>query len=300
MIGYITFYKPDLKFRDYDRYREYYCGLCRTIGRRHRSAGRLSLGYDMTFLSVLLDSIYDSETGRTTFRCGLHPFRKRIARDNLWIDYAADMNVYMAWIKCLDDWNDEKKWTRGLYALILSRRAAKIEKRYPDKTAAVKSAIAELHRLEQENSRDFEAAAGCFGRAVEAIFRFGGIWEDVLGRIGFYIGKYIYLLDAYEDLEEDLEKNRYNPFRDLCREPDFQEKVRDMLLMMVSRAAEEFELLPVEENTELLENILYAGAWHRFLEIAGKKNLQKQGQIEQEGTVEVLPEQASSAGKESK
>ena len=150
MIGYITVYQPDMKFRDYYRYREYYCGLCRTLGRRRGQTARITLGYDMTFLAVLLDGVYDSATESKEFRCPAHPLGKRKALNNVFVDYAADMNLYMAWLKCLDDWCDDRNLLRGAYARFLSRRIRRIEEEYRDKTEVINAALEDLNRLEQE------------------------------------------------------------------------------------------------------------------------------------------------------
>ena len=271
MIGYIKTYQLDLKFREYYRYREYYCGLCRSLGRNHGQRSRIMLGYDMTFLAILLDGVYDSETEKNRFRCMLHPFSRRHSLSNAFIDYAADMDLYMAYLKCLDDWHDDRNLFRGISAFFLRGTAKRIEASYPEKSLAVREALEELHRFEEERSMDFEGAAGCVGRALAEMFRFGGLWDDRLAAMGFYLGKYIYLLDAYEDLEEDIRKNRYNPFLELSRENDFHERVRGILKMMISRSAEEFEMLPVDENMALLRNIIYAGAWNSFQQIVRKK-----------------------------
>ena len=271
MIGYITIYKPDIKYKDYDRYREYYCGLCKALGRQWGQSARISLGYDMTFLAVLLDGVYDSKTKTQEFRCPIHPFGKKKALTNAFLDYAADMNVYMARLKCLDDWKDDRKLSRGLYGWLLSRRARRIEQKYKEKTEKIRQALEELNRFENEQSSDFEGAAGCFGRAVAELFRFGGLWDDQLAKTGYYLGKYVYLLDAYEDLEKDLEKKCYNPFRELSAEDNFPQQVREILMTMISKSAEEFELLPIDENMDILRNILYAGAWSRFEEIHREK-----------------------------
>ena len=277
MTGYITVYQPDMKFRDYYRYREYYCGLCKTIGKRYGQTARMSLGYDAAFLALLLDGVYDSTTESSEFRCPVHPMGKRKALNNVFIDYAADMNLYMAWLKCFDDWKDERNLGRGIYAWLLTHRIRQIEQKYKEKTDIIKKALDDLNALEEAQSSDFEVAAGCYGRVTAEVFRFGGLWDDLLAEMGFYLGKYIYLLDAYEDLERDLKKGCYNPFFEMSKEERFDDEVRKILMSMISKSAEEFELLPVDENMEILRNILYAGAWNRFEEIFRKKeqNLQK-------------------------
>ena len=236
----------------------------------------MSLGYDAAFLAVLLDGVYDSTTESSEFRCPVHPMGKRKALNNAFVDYAADMNLYMVWLKCIDDWQDDRNVGRGIYSWILTRRIRQIEQKYKEKTDNIKKALEDLNSLEKERSSDFEYAAGCYGRVTAEVFRFGGLWDDGLAEMGFYLGKYIYLLDAYEDLEKDLKKNRYNPFFEMSKEEDFHDQVRKILMSMISKSAEEFELLPVDENMEILRNILYAGAWNRFEEIFREKEQNRQ------------------------
>jgi hypothetical protein len=264
VFGYITIDQPDIRFRDYYRYREYYCGLCCTLKRKYGQTGRMSLGYDMTFLAVLLDGVYDSETRREEFRCIAHPFSKRYRLENSFTDYAADMNLYLTYLKCLDDWNDDRNLVRRLYSMILSRRIKKIEKKYPEKTASIRKHLDELSEFEKSGSSDFEGAAGCFGRVSAEVFSYGGIWNDHLARMGFFLGKFIYILDAFDDLEKDRSKGRYNPLDTLSREDDFPGKVKTILMSMISEAADEFETLPVDENMDILRNIIYAGVWKKF------------------------------------
>ena len=282
MIGYIKLYKPDLKFRDFYRYREYYCGLCRTLGKQSGQISRLSLGFDMTFLTILLDGVYDSPVDISEFRCPVHPVGRQRSRCSVFTEYAADMNLYLTCMKCRDDWKDDRNPVRGIYSVLLGRRVRKIEEKYRRKTDAIKKALEDLSRYERDQSSDFEGAAGCFGRVAEELFRYGGLWEEQLSRVGFYLGKYIYLLDAYEDLEEDLRKNRYNPLREMRTDPHFNEKIREILKMMISSAADEFELLPVDENMDILRNILYAGAWTSFEEIFDRKGTEKDEKIPDE------------------
>ena len=138
----------------------------------------------------------------------------------------------------------------------------------------------ELHkltRLEQENSRDLDLVSGCFGRVTAELFAFRrDHWQNTLRRMGFYLGKFVYLMDAYEDLEEDLKAGRYNPLVDLSRRPDFEERIRTILCMMIADCCREFEQLPCLEDAGLLRNILYGGGWNRYKKLQQKKTEQKE------------------------
>ena len=94
--------------------------------------------------------------------------------------------------------------------------------------------------------------------------------------MGFYLGKFIYLMDAYEDLEDDRKAGRYNPLVDLSRRPDFEEHIRTILCMMIADCCREFEQLPCLEDAGILRNILYGGVWNRYQKIQQKKTEQKE------------------------
>ena len=89
-------------------------------------------------------------------------------------------------------------------------------------------------------------------------------WEASLRKIGFYLGKFIYLMDAYEDIEKDLKEKNYNPFLNRYEEEDFQENCRMILTMMMAECSKEFEKLPIIQHVEILRNIIYSGVWCRF------------------------------------
>ena len=100
-------------------------------------------------------------------------------------------------------------------------------------------------------------------------------WAASLSRIGFFLGKFIYILDAYDDLEEDIKKNHYNPFKSICNEQGFDDRIKGMLQMMMAECSKEFEYLPILENAEILRNILYAGVWTVYYKTLKARREQK-------------------------
>ena len=82
MFGYVLINKEELKFKEYDVYKSYYCGLCQTLNNRSGRFAQLTLNYDMTFLQLLLTGLYEPETKIESFRCKLHPLKKYIKRTN--------------------------------------------------------------------------------------------------------------------------------------------------------------------------------------------------------------------------
>lgn len=265
MFGYIVMNKPEMKFKDFDVYRSFYCGLCRELRERYGIAGQLSLNYDMTFVILLLSGLYEPSVCKGTTRCIIHPVIKQPVRKNEITEYAADMNLLLTYYKCMDDWNDEQKVLSLAYARLLKRGSKKAGAFYRGKTIRIISLLKQLSVWEKAGETDIDKMAGCFGRIMEEIFAFRqDNWESPLRRMGFYLGKFIYLLDAYDDVEKDAETGNYNPFSEDYIMEGFEERVRQILMMMMAEACREFEKLPIIKYADILRNILYSGVWCRF------------------------------------
>ncbi|MDO5136160.1 MAG: DUF5685 family protein [Eubacteriales bacterium] len=277
MFGYVIINKPEMKFKDFEVYRSFYCGLCRILKERYGVSGQLTLTYDMTFVILLLSGLYEPRTKKGSIRCALHPMHKRTVRINDATEYGADMNLLLSYYKCLDNWNDERKWTSLGYGRLLEGKERKLGERYQEKAEKISALLEELSLLEKEGERDLDRMAGVFGRIMEEILAWKkDSWEGALRRMGFYLGKFIYLLDAYDDVEEDAKRGGYNPFGDGYRRDGFEEEVRQLLIMMLAEACREFEKLPIIKYQDILRNILYSGVWCRFEAVSKKRREERE------------------------
>ena len=265
MFGYVLINKPELKIREFEKYRSYYCGLCHALNDEYGPLGRLTLNYDMTFLVMLLSDLYDEEDKTEYARCMLHPAHKHCSRRNEITDYCADMCILLTYYKCADDWNDEKKLSKKIWAQNLRRKCRRIAEKYPEKAELVKNKLLLLAETEKEEATHIDKTARIFGELMAEIFAYrDDEWKNDLYKVGFYLGKYVYLLDAYEDIEEDIKSGSYNPFKGIYANEDFEKQVLNLLLMMIGECTDAFERLPLVENVEILRNILYSGVWVRF------------------------------------
>ena len=272
MFGYVVMNKPEIRFKDFDLYRSFYCGLCRELREKYGISGQITLTYDMTFVVVLLSALYEPPTQKGTTRCVIHPVCKQPVRKNATTEYGADMNVLLTYYKCMDDWEDEKKFAALGYGKILQRKNNRLSYRYPEKAEKIRKLLEELSQMEKAGETDIDKMSGCFGRIMEEIFAWKtDVWEDSLRRMGFYLGKFIYILDAYDDVEKDVKNGNYNPFAEKYIMKGFNEQVRQLLIMMMAQTCREFEKLPIIKYTDILRNILYSGVWCRFEAIARKR-----------------------------
>ena len=272
MFGYVTICEPELKVKDLKKYKGYYCGLCRELREEYGFMGQMTLTYDMTFAVILLTSLYESEQKMEMHRCKVHPVKQQMMIRSEMTSYAAAMNVLLAYYHMEDDWRDEKKTSSLVTMRLIRGEAERIVAEYPRQSRAIRKALKELAACEREQSTDIDRVSGCFGRLMAELFIYRkDVWEKPLRRMGFYMGKFIYLMDAFEDLPEDMEKGRYNPLREISGEEGYEERIKQILCMMIAESTAEFERLPCLIDVDILRNILYDGVWNRYNKIQRKK-----------------------------
>ncbi len=272
MFGYVIPNQQELKEEHQTEYRGWYCGLCQILKKEYGAAGQLSLNYDMTFLGLLLTSLYEPEIQERNYRCMVHPTAKKKIYSSAYLEYAADMNLLLVYYKCQDDWQDEKKILKAGYGLILKKNARKVIEKYPEKAACIQNCLERITEIEQSKTDNIEEAAGVFGELCACLFVYRqDEWEQYLQQLGFYLGKFIYLMDAWDDLEKDRKRKEYNPFLHV----NDSEKVYQILRMMMAETCKVFERLPIVENIEILRNILYSGVWCRYYQKQEKAKGQK-------------------------
>lgn len=291
MFGYVTIDKPEMKIRDYYQYKGYYCGLCHQLREVYGIRGQMTLTYDMTFVIILLSSLYEEEPVLETRRCMVHPVKKIPILRNIMTRYGADMNVLLTYYHFMDDWQDERSLP-GLAGIhLLNKKAREVEKRYPRQAAAFLRQLKALRTLEEHQSQDVDAAAGAFGRLMEELFvlKQDG-WEEKLRKMGFYLGKFIYIMDAFEDLPTDMEKGLYNPLKKLwggCagQKERYPQVCGQMLEMMIAECSSAFEQLPCLREADILRNILYSGVWVKYRKLMENRNRDTKGGFYDDGSI---------------
>ena len=272
MFGYVTAYKPELKMKDFYKYKAYYCGLCKVLREKHGFLGQLTLTYDMTFLVILLHSLYESDMNFEEHRCVVHPAKKQKMLYNEITEYAADMNIVLTYFHICHDWKDEKS-KAGLVGVRAFRKTyLEIEKKYPKKCRIIRSCLKKLQACEEQKEENIDITARYFGELMAELLTYRqDVWTKTLRRMGFYLGKFIYILDAYDDVEQDLERGSYNALISLYGEPDFDERCKEMMTYVLAECTSQFERLPCIEDADILRNILYVGVWEKY----DKKQLEK-------------------------
>lgn len=278
MFGYVRINKMDLTFREYEHYKAYYCGLCKYLKRNHTELSRMTINYDITFLIVLLSSIYQPSAQVFHEKCIVDPVKKKKHIINEITEYAASMNILLAYYKLEDDVNDEGDIKSRLVRRAYRKSFKTAYDKYPQKADFIKACLGELRSLEEDQSTSIDQTSNCFARLLEEIFDYkDDEYRDRLRKVGFNIGKYIYIMDAYEDLDQDLEKGRYNPFSSYEDDREgLKVKVDKLIGMTLARLEEAILNLDIKVNKSIIDNIIYSGVYLRYKGLINGADKKKQ------------------------
>ena len=178
MFGYITVDKPEMKVKDFYRYKAYYCGLCKSLQENYGLKGRVTLSYDVTFLVLVLTSLYEPKEEKSESRCPVHPIKKIPILQNEISRYGADMNLLLTYYHFEDDWKDEKKAGKRWYGDKLKKAYDEVEKAYPRQCKAITDSLQELDFIEQAPGANADQAINCSGKMLSELCVRGGFLEQ--------------------------------------------------------------------------------------------------------------------------
>ncbi len=273
MFGYVTVNRDRLTAEEWERYSAFYCGLCRTLRSRYGIGGGLTLSNDSTFLLILLSSLYEPEETGEKRRCPIHPMKARTyVQAGEVSDYVADMNLVLAYHTCEDHWLDDRKLPAAVEMRLIAEGYGRVRSLRPDKCAALKRSLDALAGLEKAHCEDADLAAARMGELLGEVFDWkpGDPWSEGLRAVGDGLGRFIYLMDACEDLASDRRKGHYNPLSSLGSRAEDPVFMRGILSTAIARCTDAFERLPLEQDLGILRNILYSGVWSRYAQITAK------------------------------
>lgn len=268
MFGYVLPLREELKVRDWERFHSVYCGLCHAMGRQYGPLSRFLLNYDFTFLALLLGTTRQE----TRCRCISGPCQGRWACNGCdALEIAADESVILAWWKLEDQVRDGKgvKQLGGRILSLLYRRAyRKAAKRRPDFDGRVCQAMDQLNELEKAQIPSLDRPADTFAGLLAAAAPESGdpVRERCMHQLLYHLGRWIYLIDAWDDLEEDLKSGGYNPFiarYSLTVKPGAEEAITAQAALTLTHSLNlawmAAQLLELGKDEALVENILCGG-----------------------------------------
>ena len=158
MFGCLIADQTKLSDAEKARYKGCYCGLCKVLKERHGLFGRVALTYDMTFLVLLLTSMLEPEEKSGMERCMAHPARKHYYWLSALTEYAADMNVALAYHNCRDDFLDDGSAVGFWESEALREAYGVVRGLYPRQCDTMERELTALAALERENRQEPDAA----------------------------------------------------------------------------------------------------------------------------------------------
>lgn len=274
MFGYIRAAKPEMKVKEFESYKAVYCSLCKELGKSYGFLSRFTLSYDFTFLALLNMSLKEGGCSVKRKRCVCNPLKKcNYCEETKDLKMPSAAAMIMIYYKIKDNVADEKGFKKlGAFCLLalFSRAHKKAMRSFPEVEEIVLEYITKQSKLEKEKCNSLDKAADPTAIALSKLFMLccaDEMQKRVLERLGYCMGRYIYLLDAACDLEQDIKKDSYNVLR-FTEFEDIKEykksRVEPQLYFCCNEAGKAFELLDIKKFKTILGNIIYLGLEETF------------------------------------
>ena len=260
MFGYVTLSAKNADKAMREEYRAYYCGLCHVLNKEYGAKGTSSLSFDMVFLEMLLSDLFDEKKTEGKEICKVRPLKPHRYITTESSLYAADMQMLLYYYSLLDNLQDENKDKSKIEKL--KQLAENLEEKYPRQANAIKKNLFAIQSEEKKDNRSPEQLSIFFGKLLGEVFvkdESSHFAED-LRALGCALGRFIYLIDGWDDRKSDKRKGNFNPYPDSMTDKEAEA----MLLNAAACASEAFERLPLDECVPILRNIIYSGIWTKF------------------------------------
>ncbi len=294
MFGYVKVFKPEMKICEYDCYRGVYCGLCKQLGKSFGQLSRLGLSYDLTFLSVLMLSLKDESVGFEQSRCIAKPFRKKLCfKGCKELEFCAACSMIISYYKLKDNFIDGsflKKLKLIFVYPFFALKHKKAKKLYKNVDDIFKTYISNQLKVEKGESYSIDAAAEPTAKALSqlcVLISPNEAQNQVLAHFGYLLGRYIYFMDALDDLEEDVKANTFNPFIQKFSADtkninlaEIKEYAKEAINLTLGQLAASYELIEIKNYKSILDNIIYLGFKAELKRVLEKNNRKEKSYAE--------------------
>ena len=283
----------ELKIKDYEEIKAYYCGLCRSLKYNFGNLPRLTINYDMSFLAIFLDSFNGKQNNYIRKPCILHPIKRRIfVVENSSLEYAAFLNFILSYHKLLDDVTDDNSIKSKVFSSLLKPYFKKVPKNFINIERNISLYLDKLYKMEKIGDiQNLDELSHPFGELTA--YSILAFWNDKkceenLYNLGYNLGKWIYIIDAYDDLENDLKSNKFNAIDATLNKNNMsyenlvelvEDRIDFVLTSYARECSETLRLLPVEKNYDILYNIFNFGMLEKMDHVFTKRRLENEGSL---------------------
>lgn len=281
MFGYIKPNKPEMKVKEFDTFKSVYCGLCKQLRRSYGPFASLTLSYDFTFMATVGLSMDEDCTGFTKCFCPGNPFKRKVCVcENETMRYCASAAMLMLYYKVKDNLHDAPFFKKIAPLMLLPFAALakrKAKKAYPTADRILADAIFKQSALEKEKTKSIDQAADPTANTLALLFEPFSDNENqkiILNRFGYLVGRFVYFMDALDDLEEDKKSGGYNPFLASAKESQLSAlypRAQQIINLTIAEIVRAYELLERKRYIPILDNIIYEGLTQELQTILSKK-----------------------------
>ncbi len=269
MFGYVRAYKPDMTFSQFDIYKGVYCSLCKKIGKNYGILARMTLSYDFAFFALVRMSVEENCSGFSKSRCSFNPMKKCLQcnLEDKDLEFSADVSMLMVYYKFLDNLQDSKGIERFLLKL-LSPYFNRIRKKALKRAKKADEILNNMHLSQLKAENDFYGIDEVCHPSADALGKLLALDKDEsLYRFGYLLGRWVYLIDAFDDMEKDKKEKAFNPFLFTERS---SESIVEALNLTQSEAITAFENIKVYKYKKIIDNVLYDGLHFSMKTVLGR------------------------------
>ena len=282
MFGYIKIHKPELKVKHYEAYKGVYCSLCKTLKKEYGVLAPLTLNYDFTLLAITRLAFSKECCGFKDSRCAFNPLKKckQCVNGNEELKYSAAAAMIMCYHKVKDNIADSS-FVKGLISRMIkpyfALKRKKAMKNYPALDEFISRAMSEQADVEKRGNAGIDASAHPSAKAMGEILCYGfdGEIKEKLNRFGYIAGRWVYLMDALDDMESDRKNKEYNVFNNIDNEKQATENAVAVINLTAAQLAHEFETMKPARFGEILDNIVIDGTFISMQNVLDKKKEKK-------------------------
>lgn len=265
MLGYVRAYRPEMKFKDYDLYKGVYCSLCKSIGKRYGLIARLTLSYDFTFLAILRMAVREKKVCMKKSHCSFNPLKKcyDCSGSSADIAYTADVSMLTFYYKIKDNIADSGFFKKLLCKMLLPY-ANHIYKKARKNNPVIAEKLGNLmeeQALAEKRGAGIDEAADASAKMLAEMVSTDIESSDnkALRWVGYYLGRWVYLIDAVDDCEDDMKSGSFNPLKRRYGTSDFKDYCERMLSLTVGEAINNLNKLEIYRFYDIINNVMIYG-----------------------------------------
>lgn len=291
LFGYIRPDKSNMLVKEYELYKSVYCALCKQLEKDYGIFAKSILSYDSTFFCIVSASLVGAKPEIEHHRCTVNPLKQCKFCTSLTphLKMAAAFTVISFYYKLYDDIKDERFFKSLLCRFLLlfaKRYRKKALKNFAHYDKIVEKAITNQREYEKDKNISIDKSADPTAVMLKELMQTLATTEkekNIYGNFGYFLGRWIYLIDACDDISDDLKNENFNPFIykfDLKKETynieNFSYQFNEILNMTASELVLSYNEMQIKSFKTITDNVILKGIGEMQKHVLFCKNKKKE------------------------